>query len=253
MTARLAGIALACSLCLNPSLRCSVAVYDTCSACRGAGSFKCTSCECHRCNATGIIEGVCPKCNGSAKVTCERCQGAGQILTKKGWFSDTYERCWTCSGSRQQQCGCKAGKISIPCPSCDRGRLAQCPHCGSTGKLNCQTCNGSGKVASEWYRSLAALTIDRLKHEIAKRERQISANRADISDLRERYRQREQDWEEDYAAAQSSRYMRENFESTYYQKGMETLQGEIDGARESMRELQEEITALEMVMESKLT
>jgi polyhydroxyalkanoate synthesis regulator phasin len=92
-----------------------------------------------------------------------------------------------------------------------------------------------------------------LKHEIAKRERQISANRADISDLRERYRQREQDWEEDYAAAQSSRYMRENFESTYYQKGMETLQGEIDGARESMRELQEEITALEMVMESKLT
>src|ERR1039457_6612377 len=220
-----------------------MAVHVSCDACQGAGSFQCTTCGCSRCNATGNVQETCPKCHSTTKVTCEQCQGQGRILVKKGFFSDKYSQCWKCNGSCQQECSCRTGNVTVSCPSCKGGRYPQCQRCGSTGRLKCTACNGSGKVPSPWLRSLANLSVEKLRFEIDKRQRRLSAERAEISQLKRDYDRREEDWEEDYAAAQSSRYMSENFDSTYYQKGMDTLQSQIDDYRQSVRELQSEIAA----------
>jgi len=144
-----------------------MAVWDRCSPCSGVGTFKCNDCKCPRCEASGTIRETCPKCSGSKKTTCDMCQGEGQILKRKGWFSDTYETCSRCSGTRWQVCACQSGTVSVSCPECKGvSRDTQCSNCGSTGKLKCTACGGSGKVPSAWCRSLATMSLERLGAEL---------------------------------------------------------------------------------------
>lgn len=161
-----------------------MAVWDRCSLCSCVGSFKCNDCKCPRCEASGTIQEMCPKCSGSKKATCDQCQGASRLL-KKGWFLNTYETCRSCSGSGRQDCACLSGTVSAPCPACKGAtRNAQCSKCGSTGQLKCTACVGSGQVRSEWYRSLATMTSEQLKYEYNCRDRRKSTVETEVSELR---------------------------------------------------------------------
>ncbi len=174
-----------------------MAVYESCGSCNGARALKCSDCPCRQCKG-GRVDTTCPKCCGSAKITCQRCEGTGQVLKKKGWFSDTYDECWKCSGSRQEACSCNQGKLSIACPSCKGlGRNAQCLKCGATGQLMCSTCKGSGRVRSEWYRSLSQMPVDRLKFEHQKRQQRISVLEMKQMGLQRQYDSIQEMWAEE--------------------------------------------------------
>jgi hypothetical protein len=153
------------SLCSDKSLEVSsVAIYASCSSCGGNGSFKCKQCRCSTCNASGRIKQQCGKCHGTTQLTCNGCSGSGQVLVKKGWFSDKYEPCHYCGGSRQRTCGtCKQGTIEVTCQACQRtGAAANCANCHGKGKTPCAACSGTGKVRPNWSR-------DRIREEIVER------------------------------------------------------------------------------------
>ena len=213
-----------------------MAVWDPCVSCSGGGSFKCKDCRCGRCEASGTIQETCPKCSGSKKTICDNCRGAGQLVEKKGWFSDTYKTCWKCRGSKQQDCVCHSGTVSATCPVC-KGvtRNAQCSECGSTGQLKCTPCGGSGKVPGEWYRSLAAMPLEKLKFEHEKRQRNIpilearsSAVERELKDL-----------------------IDSSLSSDVFNTRFRTLVGRRDSFDSDVDTLKEEMDAIEKVMESK--
>jgi hypothetical protein len=213
-----------------------MAVWDPCSACSGAGALKCKDCKCHRCEASGTIKETCPKCSGSKKLSCDQCQGAGQLLKKKGWFSDTYETCWRCHGSKQQDCACHGGTVLVSCPAC-KGvkRNAQCSRCGSTGQLKCTSCGGSGKVPSEWYGSLAAMPVEKLKFEHEKRQRNIPMLETRLFGV-----QREHEELLDHG-----------YSNEGYNDRARPLRSEIDRFVAEIRNLKGEMDAIEKAMESK--
>ena len=213
-----------------------MAVWDRCSPCNGTGSFKCKDCKCPRCEASGTIKETCPKCSGSKKVTCDKCQDEGQLLKKKGFFSDTYERCWRCSGSGQQDCACHSGTVSVSCPAC-KGvtRNAQCSKCGSTGQLKCTACGGSGKVPSEWYRSLATMPVEKLKFEHEKRQRTIPILETTISGVRREHVE----------------LLDQPYTAEGYSDRARPLRNEMDRLSAEIGNLKMEMDAIERAMESK--
>lgn len=141
-----------------------MSVYNSCSSCSGSGGFKCAQCRCSTCNSTGRVQQRCDVCQATGRVTCQNCSGTGQVLKKKGWFSDTYVACYHCKGSRQQQCGsCQQGLKESTCQTCKgTGAALNCSNCRGQGRTWCAACSGSGKVRPNW-------SPDRIREEIAQR------------------------------------------------------------------------------------
>ena|ERR1017187_7560186 len=141
-----------------------MSVYSSCRPCSGFGGFKCAQCRCSTCNSTGKVQQQCSVCHGTSRVTCQNCSGSGQVLKKKGWFSDKYDACYRCKGSRQEQCGsCKQGYKEATCQTCKgTGAAANCSNCHGQGKTPCADCSGSGRVRPNW-------SPDRIREEIAQR------------------------------------------------------------------------------------
>ena len=215
-----------------------MSVYESCGSCKGARSFKCSDCQCRGCCGSGKVPAVCSNCQGSAMITCEKCRGEGQLLKKKGWFSDSYDQCWRCSGSRQQKCSCESGKVSVKCATCKgTGRNAQCLKCEATGAIKCSLCRGSGQVPSEWYKSLAKMPIEKLKFEYEKRQRRIGPLQAQITRCTDEYDRTQREWDPECASG-----LRE------YSNRMA---GEAMSAESEVGSLHEEMGAIEKVLESK--
>src|ERR1017187_228040 len=77
--------------------------FVSCSSCSGSGTLKCPDCVCQSCRETGATDVACAACR-AGRVTCELCRGSGQVLVKKGIFSDKYGVCGRCGGSRTVTC-----------------------------------------------------------------------------------------------------------------------------------------------------
>jgi DnaJ-class molecular chaperone len=152
-----------------------MSIYLNCETCRGRGSFKCTNCKCPTCDSIGRIVQRCGQCNGTALVTCQHCFGKGEVLRKKGWFSDKYDRCSRCNGSRQERCRtCKQGLIEVTCTVCKgSGAASSCSRCRGQGAVPCQQCSGSGELRPNW-------SVARIREEIAERRARIRENEAII-------------------------------------------------------------------------
>src|SRR5271165_4153112 len=88
--------------------------------------------------------GAQDKCSSSAQraphgdIACPTSQGAGQVLVKKGIFSDTYGTCRTCNGMRSIKCGNCKGTAQI------KGACAACN--GSRRNSSCSTCKATGRI-----------------------------------------------------------------------------------------------------------
>ena len=148
-----------------------MAIYDSCSACSGYGSFKCVDCHCSICRGSKTEQKTCKGCEGKAKLTCSSCSGSGRVLKKKTFFfGDTYEECGRCDGTRSVNCtGCKGtGTVQTTCSACQgTGANTGCPKCKGQGKTACSSCGGSGQVRPNWSRERIRDEIDRRKDGIA--------------------------------------------------------------------------------------
>lgn len=152
-----------------------MSVYLNCETCNGRGSFKCTNCKCTTCDSIGRIESQCGQCQGTGRVTCQLCVGKGEVLCKKGWFSDKYDVCSRCKGSRQETCrSCKEGRIDVNCTVCrGTGAATSCSRCRGQGTVQCKDCSSSGKIRPNW-------SAARISEEIAERRVRIRENEAII-------------------------------------------------------------------------
>jgi len=222
-------------------------VKERCSYCQASGFFKCDECLCSRCNGRGSVSQTCSKCSGSKTVPCKSCQATGRVLVKKGWFSDTYGPCRSCSGSGKEKCGCYNGNVSVKCSSCQgSGRNSNCDHCDGTGKLECSDCDGAGWVQSEWARSLGRMSAKQLEFEHQKRQRQLSVLEMKRIALQQKYDAIQEQW------AEETRYFSTSKEWHDYQPpsttGVERDQSDVAG---EMSILNSEIEAIEKALESK--
>lgn len=119
-----------------------------CPLCRGTGrhTIGCTECE-----GSGAIP--CPSCGGSDICPAPGCEG-GLFLTSdtRGYdckLCDGYGFvfCFACKDPALKCAVCRGspGKISVPCPLCDRGRLP-CPACPRDAAAPCAACSGKGEL-----------------------------------------------------------------------------------------------------------
>jgi len=173
-----------------------MSLYETCSSCKGAGTFDCTACKCAKCSSSGTVPVKCQQCSGGT-IPCQNCSATGRVVVKKGFFSDKYGPCWKCSGSGRSKCSaCTDGVRKDKCPACGgSGRDSRCAKCGGTGKIKCATCGGSRTVEGEWIRSLRNLPVDRLKFEYQKRENELSRLQRKMAGL-ERENEEWKEWYE---------------------------------------------------------
>lgn len=179
-----------------------MSAYERCSECDGLGKFSCESCKCSQCSGIGKVQGPCSCQTG--RVRCSRCDGTGQIVVRKGFFSDKYGACYSCSGSRQVACPSCNGKttVSTDCPKCSgRGRDSSCRACGGSAKIACENCSGSGRVESAWVAALRAQPPDKVRFEYDKRQNAIRSLQLQISrwavELKEDYEEVQRDRRED--------------------------------------------------------
>ena len=143
-----------------------MSLYDNCADCKGYGYFRCVSCVCKSCEASGKTK--CTHCK-DGKEPCYSCGATGQIELK-GWIFSSYEVCPRCRGNKTIPCSICKGSRTVNCPSCNgKGRTAQCARCGGTQKITCQSCSGSGKVVSQWFKSLNDFPVERLRFEYEKK------------------------------------------------------------------------------------
>ena len=173
-------------------------LYDACVACNGKGRLDCRKCACNGCNSKGRATVKCANCK-SGKVACTGCSGAGRVVVKKSFFSEKWGVCPQCAGSRQQscpQCGGTAA-TTVRCDVCrGTGRLASCASCNGTLTIKCSNCGGAGKFESDWLKSLPTLSLDRLRFEMHKRQRQIQELREKLTKLEDEYGDLLQYWNE---------------------------------------------------------
>lgn len=222
-----------------------MAAYDRCSKCNGSGNLACESCKCSHCSASGKVQGPCSCRTGT--IPCQRCEGTGQILIKKGFFSDKYGACYVCNGSRQAMCPSCKGKSTIPkdCPRCGgRGRDSRCAVCGGSAKVTCTSCSGSGRIESEWFVALRGAPLDQVRFEYEKRQNAVGTLHLKISRWSVELAH---DYEED------SLDRRENA-SNYYGDGSEVIfenEGKIKRAEKQIREIEEEMEAIGTVLQAK--
>jgi len=141
--------------------------YDSCSSCRGKGSFPCTKCRCSDCNASGKI--ACNKCT-RGKIPCSYCESSGQIKKKWLFFTST-ELCPECEGKKFFLCTTCNGTRQVKCQKClGTGYLKNCPNCGDKRTIKCTKCGGTGRIESEWYKYLLNMSVERLRFEYEQRK-----------------------------------------------------------------------------------
>ena len=143
----------------------------------GKRQIACRRCACKTCKETGSTSATCSKCSGG-QFAYGACSGGGQVVVKKGFFSDKFGPYRACNGSGKIKCPTCLGTASVkqPCPTCSgTRRLPQCGTCGGTGNVGCATCAGKGQLISEWFKSLQAMPVERLRFEHEKREREIAS------------------------------------------------------------------------------
>lgn len=236
--------------------------FDRCSPCSGRSNLKCPDCVCRSCNEVGSTDSPCTDCR-AGKMTCELCAGKGQVLVKKGLFSDKYGTCGRCRGARTVHCSTCSGKTIVKkmCRACSgKGRLSSCARCGGTGTNACMSCGGSGKVVSEWFKSLDNLPVDRLRFEHEKRERDIAATQREINSKQveiSRY-SRELDEMYNYVEQEKMRNPYAFSEAGSYPGGLNdiprwinNLQSECSSKQGTIHQLEEEIAAIHEVLDTK--
>jgi hypothetical protein len=154
-----------------------MAIYDSCSPCRGIGSDKCTECSCSICGGSRNTKNECPRCYGKGTLACGACAGNGLVLKKKSlFFGDTYQNCGHCGGRRETRCDfCKGiGTVQVSCLTCKgTGADGRCLSCKGRGSITCAECGGAGKVLPNWSRERIRDEIERRKDSIAELQEAI--------------------------------------------------------------------------------
>src|ERR1039457_369933 len=231
--------------------------FFSCSSCSGSGTLKCPDCVCQSCRETGATDVACAACR-AGRVTCELCRGGGQALVKKGIFSDKYEVCGRCGGSRTLKCTSCGGKTPVrqTCSACSgRSRRSACQHCAGTGKHSCTTCKGAGKLIGEWFKSLQTMSTDQLKFEHGKRERQIASVQQENHLAQLKANQYTQQAEEMWRYAEP--LYRQGAEAGSVADGSDLLgyarqlQNEIYNRNAKIEEIQSEVASIEEVLNAK--
>lgn len=235
-----------------------------CPSCDGKGSFPCTDCACRGCQGSGQIKVACTVCQ-SGKISCQRCGATGQVVVKRTWFSEKYGTCSSCMGTGTLKCSQCGGKavISQTCSVCSgKGSQSSCGRCHGTRKYGCSKCVGSGRIVSDWFKSLDQLPIERLKFEYEKRQREVASAERKVGSFQTQISRISHELDEMYEW-----YERDCLErpGAYNAAGTEPaglhdfpreinrLQGEISDKEAQIRDLEDEMGAIEEVMDRKWT
>jgi len=119
---------------------------EVCTECSGNGFITTTGTkECMVCNESGYMVEIVDIT--SLERECKKCEGTGEVLSRK--------KCDSCSGRGMTKCDRCRGKghlyhRAIVCPECRRTGETQCGRCEGTGKIevhsSCEACHGSGLV-----------------------------------------------------------------------------------------------------------
>ena len=230
-----------------------MSLYDVCSAGHGRGSLPCNECNCTACGASGKVDVKCTRCE-SGKVTCDYCHGSGKTedLLKSVYFFvkiiTRYESCFRCGGSGRANCETCHGTSTMKgvCTRCDgSGRYANCAKCNGRRSVTCPECKGAGRFEGQWVKSLQSWPVDRLRFEIDKRQREISNLYGKVSYAEQELRSSNESYERAYACRQP------DFDASGYNRYNTGLMNEIDSAEGRIKALQEELNAIEQVLNTK--
>lgn len=220
-----------------------MAHYVKCPSCNGYGYFSCNDCQCKRCKSKGKIN--CSNCTGGY-IPCEFCDSTGQIAKKLLFFTN-YEPCPECNGAKKLTCPVCKGSDLVICPECKgTGRVPSCATCGGSGKIECSKCAGTGKIESAWYKSLNNLPVERLRFEYEKRQREIQQLQIKIS---RRSRELDDMYEEYERDRNANPYLYDH--PGAYPGGLDSIPREISQLEENIGKLEDEMEAIDEVLNTK--
>jgi len=214
-----------------------VGEFITCSACKGQRSLAGEQVLCPTCQGLKTVRASCPRCAGNCSVKCKVCDGTGS-----GSWLFLRRPCHTCSA-----------KGLLPCPSCQgQGfRLGKCGECSGTGaipgpRVPCGPCGGNGQVKNPWLDEIKALSPERLRFEYERRERLISS-------LQERLREarRELDDLYDWYEEDRDRNPQNYREAGTEPGGLHDIPLQMDHLEASIRDTEDELSTLLVVIEHK--
>lgn len=247
-------------------------VYESCTSCNGTGYFECNACLCQTCESKGKIKCSncqsgkvsCSSCSGG-KVPCTQCNATGEKI-RKGWIFTHRDVCLLCGGAKNILCQKCKGSASAACSLCDgsgaimcsscqgKGRLAKCEQCSGTQKLPCQACDQQGKVEGQWIKSMRELPVERLRFEHEKRQSELGRLQIQASRLESEYDQIQQDWEQSLQDLQDRYGARAGinmFDATGFQRASTRTMEEMSEANSRMYKLQDEMNAIEQILDYK--
>lgn len=159
-----------------------------------------------------------------------------------------YESCFRCGGSGRANCETCHGTSTMKgvCTRCDgSGRYANCAKCNGRRSVTCPECKGAGRFEGQWVKSLQSWPVDRLRFEIDKRQREISNLYGKVSYAEQELRSSNESYERAYACRQP------DFDASGYNRYNTGLMNEIDSAEGRIKALQEELNAIEQVLNTK--
>jgi len=185
--------------------------------------------RCPRCHGFGsLFDCPCPHCK-DGKVACSSCKGTGKIPKRFLFFSYIGQ-----------------------CPSCNGTGSIKCLECGGSGFIEtmCPECGGAGKSESteykSWVKSLENLSVDRLRFEYEKRQREIESLQIKIYSLtheRDDMEDEYEEWSENHPDAEpEERPLIDAINRAY---------DEISKSEERISQIQEEMKEIEKVIDKK--
>jgi hypothetical protein len=205
------------------------------------------------CGASGKVDVKCTRCE-AGKVKCNHCHGSGRTedLLKSVYFFvkiiPRYKPCSICDGTGRKNCNACHGTRTTKgvCPRCGgSGRKAICAKCNGRKSVTCPNCKGAGRFEGQWVKSLQSWPVKRLRFEIEKRQREISNLQGKVSNAEQELQRSSESYERAYANRQP------DFDASGYNRYDFGLQSEILSAENQIQALQEELDAIERVLNRK--
>jgi len=121
--------------------------------------------------------------------------------------------------------------------------MLSCSTCNSTQKIQCEDCAGTGKIESKWFKSLTSLPIDRLHFEYKKRHGEVQTLKIDISRLSRELADLDNWYDREL---QAKPYMA--YHPGAYPSGIDSIPREIRGIENRINELEDEMEAIDQVI-----
>lgn len=153
--------------------------------------------------------------------------------------------------------------MSQACSDCSgKGANARCARCNGTRCYSCTSCTGSGRTVSEWFKSLDRLPVDRLRFEFEKRQREVASAERQIGSTQTKIARVSRELDEMYEWYERDRIERPgayNAAGTEpaglhdFPREISNLECEVGGFERTIENLQDELSAIQEVIDLKWT